>query len=192
MVVLRLLPLVLHVLRVQPSSGVEPDQAGLDAALKFTLDLQSLIGTQQQDALIDALLLPRRTAGADPLRQQEEDGFRAAMIGLARRHGGAASPAAAAEVITLLERGPAAAALQPSRGTSTPATPLAAPAVRDDSPIDAEFAAALREGDLERMKTLLRGTRSLAAAGALAVGGEPALALVLRREAERPILSRSA
>lgn len=152
----------------------------LDLALKFTLDLEGL-SHQQEDTIIDALLLPRRSgvaAGGVGSAEQHE-AFRTALIGVARRHAGVASAAATAEVIALLNAGLDPVAANVDDDVEVP------------SPLDTELTTALRQGELHRALALLESTRPLSEPAALAVDGEPALAQVLRREAERPILSRT-
>jgi hypothetical protein len=154
-VLLLLPPLLFTLLAYQPGlvGGWVDNQASLDAALKFALDLQ--LSTHLQDSVIDALLLPRWAAAE---HAEREGDLRAELIGLSQHHGGIASPAAAAEVAALLlER--------------EPSTTAAVEA--DDPPINAELTAALRAENMGLVHTLLRSTRPLTGARTLAVDDEP-------------------
>jgi hypothetical protein len=173
---LRLLPLLLLTLdsRVHPAA---PGPA-VDLALKLILDLGGLLNQPQQDQLIDDVLgitppvagatanLPRTHPSGGPSSARRD-----AIIDVARRHGGVASDRAALEL----------AAIVGGEAIASEYGPRA---------IDGELASALEADDIDAALSLLRSSRPLETAAALHVRGEPALAYVLRREAERPILSR--
>jgi ankyrin repeat protein len=153
--------LTLALLLLAPPVAVDGGGEGLSVALKFTLDLQ--LSKAQEDAVVDKLL-GESAAGSASLAD--------AVAALSRRHDSAASPRAAEELLALVER---------------PAAP---------EPINSELTAALKQRDWPRAQALLgsaekRERRPLTEPSALAVGDEPALAYVLRREAALPILSRT-
>ena len=153
---------LLALLIVSTAGALDDGGDHLSHALKFTLDLS--LSKAQEDAVVDSLLM-------------SEDGaaLAEAVASLSRRHNSEPSQRAVAELLALIDRPPAAA-------SATAA------------PIDGELVAALQQRDWPRAQLLLGSDHAAAgrplADPALAVGDEPALAYILRREAELPILSR--